>query len=224
MKKNSIIIIATLLFMAITTGFCIQSGDTKEQKHRTLDEVINATGQFVQKEHQLFLSGLDYTAQVNDKKVAFWVNGLPVSNEELQFRFGLYVSSGTGPQTIDEAKKVFIREKVIQKEVIELGLLPTDKEIDDYIYQEKEMFKNEPEYKAIVEKTIEAWGLTGDEYWNIYERYNVYRILTADKLSKHLLKDFYSKDIITFEDEKQAKEKWDKFIEDKIAKAEIKEK
>lgn len=212
-----------LAIVTITTGFSIQSVVAKEQEQRTLDEVITAVGQFVKKEHQLFLSGLDYKAQVTDENIAFWVNGLPISNDELQLRLGLYVSSGTGPQAKDEVNKVIVREKVIKDEVIKLGLTPTDEEINNYISQEKELLKNDLEYKTGVEKIITEWGLTEDEYWNIYERYNVYRILMLDKLGKHVLKDFYSKDKITLEDQEQAKEKWNQFLEDKTAKAEIKE-
>ncbi|MDD3894883.1 MAG: SurA N-terminal domain-containing protein [Syntrophomonadaceae bacterium] len=211
MKKISIIFIVMLAIVTITTGFSIQSVVAKEQEQRTLDEVITAVGQFVKKEHQLFLSGLDYKAQVTDENIAFWVNGLPISNDELQLRLGLYVSSGTGPQAKDEVNKVIVREKVIKDEVIKLGLTPTDEEINNYISQEKELLKNDLEYKTGVEKIITEWGLTEDEYWNIYERYNVYRILMLDKLGKHVLKDFYSKDKITLEDQEQAKEKWNQF-------------
>lgn len=229
MKRKSIIIITILLFATIFTGYHIQSGsttelgDNKENNAKILDKTINATGQFVQNNHPLFLSALDRTVKKKDENVAFLVDGISVSSEELQFRFGLCVSSGIGPQTIDGVKEVLIREKLIQKEAARLGVLPTDTEIKEFINKEKETLKNDPEYKAGVEKIIKTWGLTEYEYWNIYEWDNVYRLLTANNLSKYLFKEYYDKDLITFEEDENLKEEWNKFMDNKVIKAEITE-
>ncbi|MEW6573730.1 MAG: SurA N-terminal domain-containing protein [Bacillota bacterium] len=218
--KRIAAISVVILSLIVIAGIVIQLGVVKN--HKTLDEIITAAGKFVRDEHELFISGLDYTVEVPGEKVVLWVNGLPISNNELQTRLSLHKASGTGTQTIEEIEKILVEEKVIQSEAAKLGLTPTDEEINAFISQEKETAKNDPEYKAGVEKIIAAWGLSEDEYWNVYERYNVYRILAADKLSRHLLKDYYSKNKITPADEKQAKEKWDEFIAEKVAKAEVK--
>lgn len=217
MRMKSIIIASAVLFAVVIAGYYIQHGSDKEletslEAANDLDKVINETGQFVQNNRSLFLAALDRDREIKDEDVAFWVNDLPVSNEELRFRFGLWIASGAEPQTIDPVKDILVREKLIQEEATELGLLPTDIETEEFINKEKQSFNNDSDYRDTVGKIIKAWGLTEHEYWNIYEWDNVYRLLTADNLQQYLLKDTDKID-----------EEWNKFIEDKVIKAEIRD-
>lgn len=221
MKRLVTFFAVLIAFVVIIYAYGIDSLIAKQQK--TLDDVITSAGQFVRNERQLFLSGLDYKEELTEDKVVIWVNGLPISNNELQMRFRLQKASGLGTQTIKEVKNELIREKVIKKEAEKLNLLPTDEEVNKFISKEKEIVKNNPEYEAAVKKLISDWGLTEDEYWNVYERYNIYRLVILDKLGRHIISDYYSKDKVFDDDTKKAKEVWNKFVAEKIAKAEIKE-
>lgn len=220
MQRYVSIIIVMVLIFGFAIGFSNSQGNAKEAKN--FDSKMIDVGKHVKNEHKLFLDGLNSIHAVPTGKTICWVNGLPISNDELQMRLLLNQSSGTGPQTLEETQKRLIREKVIEKEAEKLGLIPSTVEINKFIAQEKEQMKYNSEFKDGVEKIISAWGLTEDEYWNVYERYNVYRILILDKLGRNVLNDFYSKDKITPDDEEIAKEKWDKYVEELLSKAEVK--
>jgi len=206
--------------MVAGAGILLKQVIAKEQK--SLGEVLENIGQFVCSKPQLLRDGLNLSKQVPPEKVVAWVNGLPISYDELQFRLGLNKSSDLGPQTLNGVFKEIVREKVIQKEAIKLGIAPTDEEITSYLAREKEIAKQNPEYRSGIEKIITSWNLTEDEYWNLYERYNITRLIILDKLSRHILKDYYSKEGITLDDEKQAKQEWDKYVNVLLSKAEIK--
>lgn len=111
MKKIVISIsIIALLFIGIAVGFRIQPIEAEKQ-NKTPDQLFASTGNYVKDNYNVFLSGLDYKAEIPEDKVVSWVNGLPISNNELQFRYGLNMSSGLGSQDINEVKKTLIREK-----------------------------------------------------------------------------------------------------------------
>lgn len=222
MRKRFIFIISIALVSLIALGAGILINQVTAKERKSLETVLEDVGQFIRSNSELFLDGLNLTKQIPSEEVVAWVNGLPISYNELKFRLGLNTSSGLGPQTLNGVFKLLVREKVIQEEAIKFGLVPTNEEIENYLARKKENAKQSSEYRLIIEKIINSWGITEDKYWNLYERYNITRLMTLDKLSRHVLKDYYSKKERTLEDEKQAKREWDKYIEELLSKAEIK--
>ena len=224
MKKRIIVVASILCLLVVTviTGLGTNKISAADNTNSGLYEVISSVGVFI-KANTDMLSGMELTTSIPDKEVVCWVNGLPISSNELQFRYGLHTSSGLSTQDINEVKNIIIREKIIEKEVADLGITPTTDEVNQFIAKEKEQAKNDPEYKYIVEKLIDTSGITEEVYWNVYERNNVFRLLVADKLSRHLMPEIYNKEVITPDDEKTVTEKWNVFMNEKLSKAEIKE-
>ena len=221
MKRYAALTVVMLLILGFMVGFGSSQSDAKDNSE--FETTINNVGTFISSNKNLFLKGLDISSEKSSENVVCWVNGVPVSNDELQVRLKLNQLSGKGPQTIDDVKKRLIREKVILKEAEKQGVIPTNKEIDKFLEMEKNQMQTIPEFREGVEKIIDAWGLTEEEYWNVYERYNAYRILMLEKLGKKIIPDFYEKEKITFDDDKAAKAKFDNHIKEKLAEAEIKE-
>jgi hypothetical protein len=221
-KRKFTLIISIVLGLLIVVGGGILLKQVTAKEQKSLREVLENVGLFVRSKPQSLRDGLNLSKQVPPEKVVAWVDDLPISYDELQFRLGLCKSSGLGPQTLNGVFKEIVEEKVIQKEAIKLGIAPTDEEITSYLDREKEMAKQDPAFRSGIEKIIASWNLTEDEYWNLYERYNITRLITLDKLSRHIQKDYYRKKEITLDEEKQAKQEWDKYVNGLLSKAEIK--
>lgn len=127
---------------------------------------------------------LDWTA-VEEADLLLTVNGAPVTRQEWAYRKGM---AAIDPQQRPEREtlQVLIREKVQQAKAMEAGLLPTEEEIQAYLQEEWQLMqesqgqKEAEDFKAVVDET----ALTEEAYWNVYERYNVIRILLNEKLRK----------------------------------------
>lgn len=65
-------------------------------------------------------------------------------------------------------------------------LLPTEEEIQAYLQEEWQLMQasqgqaDAEKFKAVIDET----ALTEDSYWNVYERYNVIRILLDENVRK----------------------------------------
>lgn len=220
--KRPLVISLVLVTSVVLVGIWSVANRSVAQQQKNLDQVMAGIGQFVRSHHEVFANGLKMPSDVPSEKAVAWINGLPISYEELQLRWELDRQAGLGSQKPEDTLKKLVREKAIMKEAISLGLMATEKEVEEYILKEKETAKQDPEFRALIGKIITAWGITEEEYWNVYERYNATRLLTLDKLSRHVLKDFYGREMVTPDDEMRAKEHWDKYVEELLSRADVK--
>lgn len=224
MNKKYAPILAVIIIVAIASAIAFNSSiefgfsGNRDNKLEDADASVAAIGKFVGENHQQFLSAIDYKADVNDKEIAFWANGLPVTSDEINFRLAVSKASGSGSQTMSDIEKVFVEYRVIEKEARELKLMPTDEEIEGYISNKMEECRSDPLSMEIMEKVIESWGLTEKEYWDV-ARYDAYYFLMCEKLERYYFSDFYNKDAISYEDSQQIKTMWDELISEKTSKA-----
>lgn len=204
MKKKHIVVLAVLLILTILFSCSRQDSfsDGRDNGLENIDDIVVAMGDYVKDNRQLFLSAIDYKSDVANKEIAFWVDGLPVTKDEINFRLGLSAVSGSGSRTMEEMKKVFIEYRVIEKEAIELNLLPTDDEIEERIYEKMLECSTDSLARDIKEKVMEAWDLTEEEYWDV-ERYEAYYFLMCEKVGQHY----------------PVEKAWAKFIEEKTKSA-----
>lgn len=216
----SLAFLAPLIVVALL-GFQQQRGVAREEQR--FEEIMATVGEFVRSNRQVFLEGLQLpTADLPADKVVATVNGLPISVAELEMRFGLHKASGLGPQSLKEVFEALVREKLWIREAIDRGLLATDEEIDRYIAQEKKQVQENEEFAADIRTIVESWGLTPEEYWNIYERYNVMRLVTNDKLSRQVLKEYYADEMmLTPEVQERMKQAWEQYVDGLLAEAKV---
>ncbi len=136
-------------------------------------------------ELQIANASLLDSAFVNEADILLTVDGVPLTGQEWNYRKEM---TATFPQqrTEQDTLQVLIREKVKQAKATEYGLLPTEEDIQTYLQMEKEMWQETEEGVSILQEFCEG-ALTAEAYWNIYERYNVTRLLIDSNLNQWYL-------------------------------------
>ncbi len=155
--------------------------EVTELDYRLWGDIIAASLE----ELQVANASLLDSASVNESDILLTVDGVPLTGQEWNYRKEM---TATFPQRRTEQKtlQVLIREKVKQAKAIEYGLLPTEEDIQTYLQVEKEMWQETEEGVSILQEFCEG-ALTVDDYWNIYERYNVTRLLIDSNLNQWYL-------------------------------------
>lgn len=117
-----------------------------------------------------------------DSDVIAWVDNVPIRESEFQFRKSLDALSPK-PREDSELLSVLVKEKIrfviLNKNNLEID----EKEISEYLDLEKS-FDGMNEY---VKELCKNAAISEEEYWEIYERYNVIRIIADEKVFKLFL-------------------------------------
>lgn len=169
--------------------------------------------------------------RISDSRTIAWINGVPISFGEYEFRKGM--GAVTGNNNENDIFNKLIEEKVILAQALKENLIPSSIEIEEFINQQKAEYNNpELEYKQIVDTICKNASLSLEEYWNSYEWYNTYRLLTISKVYQYEaaeaqklgeLPAAFDKDGKYFlQNENLYKEFWNKKTKDLIANAKIK--
>jgi hypothetical protein len=144
-------------------------------------------------------SFLDLKQAPKGKKICT-VNDIPIFNDELQFRIGLRKSSGLGDSSEKAVTSTLIEEKLLQSYCVANGLLPSEKEMSDFITNEKRLYDTDSDYRYGVDGICNASGMSLDEYWSQYEYYNVYRLLVSKKAFNAVIDKARSSNLLQFND------------------------
>ena len=118
---------------------------------------------------------------IDPNEIIAEVNGWPITVGELEFRKGLREKSGLSAKeaTYYEVFNDLVEEKVILSFAQKYDILPTKKQVNEFIEMEKQWYNNNVGgYKDMTDTFLESSGMTLDEYWNVYEWYNAFRIVT----------------------------------------------
>ncbi|MBC7342861.1 MAG: hypothetical protein H5U02_10535 [Clostridia bacterium] len=198
--------LAVLAALLAVTGVVVWVGKDRPEDRpapvsapqpKTVDEIMKLTGQFI-RNHPNLLSDTYKQFQSDNipaNEVVAWVNGYPIGLTELEFVKGLGENS-VGPKGYSHYFNRLVEEKLVMKEAAKRGLLPTEKEISAFIEEQKKQYAEDdpsqhtpqdPSMRYVVDMLIKEWNLTWDEYWNLYERYNVIRLLSLQKLNESIL-------------------------------------
>ncbi|KKC28550.1 hypothetical protein CDSM653_02468 [Caldanaerobacter subterraneus subsp. pacificus DSM 12653] len=128
--------------------------------------------------------------EINKGDVIAEVNGIPIYKNEFELRKGLALASGVQADNIDDyVLQKLIKEKVQEYLASKYNIRVSESEINEYIEKEKKEFNEYPEAKKKLDELINASGMTEDEYWNTYERYNARRILLFNKLYNFIVEE-----------------------------------
>lgn len=182
MYKNKIIITIaifalSMVLLVISIGD-ILPGIANYQKNKTY--ALSDVGIEISKniENIKMLNNYLLTNKIETSELlAIIENKVPISSFEFQLRMNLHEAFGT-VQTPDEMFNKILTEKIILSEAQKVGLLPTEKEIQEMIDWQKEQIDFLEDGQEILKIIMEAGNLSEDKYWEIYERYNTIRILT----------------------------------------------
>ena len=155
--------------------------EVSELDYTLWGDIIAASLEDLQVANASLLDG----ASVNESDILLTVDGVPLTGQEWNYRKKM---AATFPQqqTEQETLQVLISEKVKQAKAIEYSLLPTEEDIQTYLQMEKDMWQETEEGVSILQEFCEG-ALTAEDYWNIYERYNVTRLLIDSNLNQWYL-------------------------------------
>jgi hypothetical protein len=124
------------------------------------------------------------TFNTNSKKIAT-VNGIPITQEEFDLRIGMANSVGlTDKNAIFNA---IVEEKVILDFANKNNLNPSEKEVQEFIEQQKENYQQNEEFKNLVDALCLEADISLDDYWSKFEVYNTFRFLANAKVGDYFL-------------------------------------
>ncbi|AEM77955.1 SurA N-terminal domain-containing protein [Thermoanaerobacter wiegelii] len=137
-----------------------------------------------------FLKGDKDRLKINEGDIIAEVNGIPIYKNEFELRKGLTLASEGQVNDINNfVLSKLVREKVKEYLAMKYNLKVSEGEINSYLEKEKQQFKESPEVDKKLKELISASGMTYDEYWNDYEKYNVKRMLLFDKLYNTIINE-----------------------------------
>ncbi len=187
MKKSRTLILVSLsifLIFILSIGAFSFSAKNPQEKANELqfDNIMKKVSSF-------FKSNKD-KLEINKGDVIAEVNGIPIYKNEFELRKGLALASGLQADNIDDyILQKLIKEKVQEYLASKYNIKVSEGEINEYIEKEKKEFNEYPEAKKKLDELIAASGMTEDEYWNTYERYNARRILLFNKLYNFIVEE-----------------------------------
>lgn len=129
-------------------------------------------------------------AAFTEEDLLLTVDGVPLLKEELESRkqrSAFYPQKKTEKEMLDR----LIQEKVEIAVAKKYNVMPTEEEVAAFIERER---KDAQEYagEEIEKRFCTNSGLALDDYWNIYERYNVIRLLVARNVWQYYLDTYYA--------------------------------
>ncbi|EGD50641.1 hypothetical protein TheetDRAFT_2540 [Thermoanaerobacter ethanolicus JW 200] len=187
MKKIKPLILITvsliLLFILAVGAFSFSASDLQEKANELRFNNVA-------KNVAAFFKGNKDKLQIDKGDVIAEVNGIPIYNNEFELRKGLTLASGVQTDNIDDyILQKLIKEKVQEYLANKYNIKVSQNEINAYIEKEKKEFNEYPEAKKKLDELISTSGMTEDEYWNTYEKYNAKRILLFSKLYNSIIEE-----------------------------------
>ncbi|MCG0278735.1 MAG: hypothetical protein L5656_09440 [Thermanaeromonas sp.] len=190
-KKKTGIYLAVLFIVSVLvlSISIINNHITYAQGQKTLEEFFRPIAEFIQSNPDLLKDSLKTikNAGVTSAETVAWVNGVPITIGELEFRKGLN-QAGARHQSYSEVFNVLVEEKVVFDYAIKNKLLPTAEEVEKFIEEEQQQYAASDEYKEGVDLFCRAANMSLEDYWDTYEWYNAFRCLTFTKSFEHATK------------------------------------
>ena len=126
-------------------------------------------------------------AEFTEEELLLTVDGVPLPKSELELRKQL-ISYFPKEKTEKELLNRLIQEKVCIAIAKEQNIMPTAEEVEAFLQEEQqdEILQRENQKFCVHNR------MTIEEYWNIYERYNVIRILALSNVRQYYLDTYHA--------------------------------
>lgn len=187
MQRKKIFLLLSLIIILslsiVTAAFSLSAKNPNNEANQLqLNNVFKKVGNF--------LKGNKDKLQVDKGDIIAKVNNIPIYKSEFELRKGLTLASDAEISNIDNyILNKLVREKVEEHLASSYNLKVSQDEINLYIEKEKKEFADYPEANQMLQEMISASGMTSEEYWNTYEKYNVKRLLLFDKLYNTIIEN-----------------------------------
>ncbi|MGF7397968.1 SurA N-terminal domain-containing protein [Thermoanaerobacterium thermosaccharolyticum] len=225
MQRRKIFLLISLIIILslsiVTAAFSLSAKNpSNEANQLQLNNVFKNVGNF--------LRGNKDKLQVDKGDIIAKVNNIPIYKSEFELRKGLTLASDAEISNIDNyILNKLVREKVEEYLASSYNLKVSQDEINSYIEKEKKEFADYPEANQMLQEMISASGMTSEEYWNTYEKYNVKRLLLLDKLYNTIINNgirsgkLEKTNSTTFSTQSEYKNYVDNIIEQYVKQAKI---
>ncbi|OXT07314.1 hypothetical protein CE561_08060 [Thermoanaerobacterium thermosaccharolyticum] len=226
MQRKKIFLLLSLIIILslsiVTAAFSLSAKNpSNEANQLQLNNVFKNVGNF--------LRGNKDKLQVDKGDIIAKVNNIPIYKSEFELRKGLTLASDAEIiSNIDNyILNKLVREKVEEYLASSYNLKVSQDEINSYIEKEKKEFADYPEANQMLQEMISASGMTSEEYWNTYEKYNVKRLLLLDKLYNTIINNgirsgkLEKTNSTTFSPQSEYKNYIDNIIEQYVKQAKI---
>lgn len=196
------VLVLGVVFAVVLAGMIgIYNKHSYANDKKTVEEYVKLTGEYIKNHPELLSNSLDVLdgKSFNENEVVTTVDLLPITIGEIEFRKGLRNIFESDKADDKSVFNTLVEEKIILSYAIRNNVLPSKNEIDEFINSEKSTYKQSAECKKLVDDFCFAANITIDEYWNTYEYYNAFRIVTFKNsfnkaveigINKGLIKDF----------------------------------
>lgn len=219
MRKGffGLIILCLVAFVALGN----QSLDTPQSSEdKDLEAIIVSTGEFFKENREMFLNGLSISRDIPDERISFYVNDVPVSHDEVMMSLGVALAGGVDT-TIEDVKERLTMYAIFYQKAQEYGVYPTEEQVNEYLQWQQSGLEEDDEGKAMIRLIMEEWDLTEDEFWNVYQKYHAYNMLTALNVEKEVIPWYFQDEIYTPEDGERARLQMETWVSEQMESAVI---
>jgi len=188
-KWNKYLISLAILTLIGTAFFVVKINPSFAIKSE-FDQIIRSAAHFIAKNPEQLdhsVKAVEDFYNVKGDAIA-WVNDLPISKEEFDFRRGLQKISGI-PDVDQYIFNILIEEKIVLDYAINNEIVPTDDQLKKFINYERDPNQTGEEYQEAVKAFCAAAGMTEDEYYDSYEKYNAFRLLLYKNAYDYAVKE-----------------------------------
>jgi hypothetical protein len=174
----AVILLGIIIFLVCEHKEQERIAEIEAQKELAIKKEIDS----IQEKYFLPVFQLFNGDLTDDVVVVATVNFWPITKNEIDYRkkmreiFGTYADENF-------IFNYLVEEKVMLSQAQALGLLPTKDKVNNELNDLKQEIMKEQEYRKLINSIIEQWGISEDDYWQICEAYNQYRLIVANNLS-----------------------------------------
>lgn len=117
----------------------------------------------------------------NDILIAL-VNLWPITLGELTFRTAQEEIISKADPDYEQMFNILVEEKLTLSMADLNNVLPSQTDLAQYLGERKQDFSNDEDFLDMLDQLISITGISEDDFWEIFEPYDVYRSLTRDAI------------------------------------------
>lgn len=183
MIKKKVLIAGFLVGVFITGSIAMSNTEYSYAKDtKRVEDYTKQAGEFIKQNPKLFSESIDAlkTNFISEEEISK-VDLLTISVAEIEFRKGLRQLAGIGATDNKSIYNTLVEEKLIINYAIKNNVLPTSSDIDQFIESEKALYQQDETFNKAIDSFILGAAMSLEAYWNTYEYYNAFRIVTFKK-------------------------------------------
>lgn len=190
-KLFSLGVIAVLVFIGC---FNILGKNTYAEQKKSVEEYTKLAGEYIKNNSKLLSTSIDalHKNVVYEDEVTK-VDLLPISIDEINYRKGLRELTGIGDADYKSIFNTLVEEKLIISYAIRNNVLPKKNDIKNFIESEKNIYEQDEQVQKGINAFCTAANMSVEDYWNTFEYYNAFRVVTFKKAYDHAIESGINK-------------------------------